>query len=132
MEELSDLIFLSQEEAEAAVAEVEVEVASVEIEEEAEAEASVEEEAEASVEIEVEASEEEAEVEVSAETEVEAEAEEEASVVHQEEDSITTPVAHQTVKCCERFERHHVAESKYNNYNQSFIFGCLLLPRRSP
>ena len=121
MEELSDLIFLSQEEAEAAVAVEEVEVALVEAVEEtevAEAEASAEEEAEAS---------EEAEVEASVEAEVEAEVE--VSVAHQEEDSNMTPLAHLTAKCYEHFERHRVAESKYNNNNPSFIFGCLLLPR---
>ena len=64
------------------------------------------------------------------EIEAETEVEEEVSVVHQEEDSITMPVDQATVKCCERFERRFVAESKYNNYNPSFIFGCLLLPRR--
>ena len=118
MEELSDLIFLSQEEAEAAVAEEEAEVASVEEIEVAEAEASAEEEAEASVEAEAVAS-----------VEAEVEAEVEVSVAHQEEDSNMMLLAHLTAKCCEHFERHRVAESKYNNYNPSFIFGCLLLPR---
>ena len=76
-------------------------------------------EAEAVAEIEAEASEVE-----EAETEVEVE----VSVDHQEEDSNTTPTAHPTVKCCEHFERHFVAESKYNNITHLlFLVACCCL-----
>lgn len=109
MEEPSDLISLSQEEVEAVAeeeAEAEVEASEIEV---AEAVASVEVEDLVVAEV---------------ETEVEEEEEEAEALVHQEEDSNMTPMAHLTAPCYERFERHRVAESKYNNINPS----CFWLP----
>jgi hypothetical protein len=113
-EELSDLIFLSPEEEEAVVAVEEAEAVEASVEVEVSEEIEVVVEVVASVEAE-DSEEEEVEIEV-----VEEEEEVEA-LVHQEEDSDTTPVELLTVKCYERFLRHRVAESKYNNYNPSYF-----------